>query len=290
MRRILTYVAVMAAAVACSKSTEQYGALVLSMSSDVEVDIQTRSAQTGAFDSYNIHISGIHTGNDPYSISLVFGETDWPLQLPFGLYSVTAESCTEDAAHSANDGFGCVRFMGRTEGVQVKTPSSAATDVAVVCTMANAKVSVAFDSGFLSDFQDVRAEISLDERTVAITSAQAQDVQAYFNVEDRSVLTYSVYGKIDGTEMKYTSSVLLRPAKHARLTFKSNHNGVLGPQVSVDKEIGTNEIDGAINPGSGSPVTGGDIEKPMIYVDYEIKDAVEVETVIDVIDKEDMTL
>jgi hypothetical protein len=210
--------------------------------------------------------------------------------LPYGLYSIMAESCAEDVAHSSNDGYGCVRFMGMTADVQVKSQSSLATAVSVVCTMANAKVSVAFDAGFLSDFQDVRAEITLGDRVTVITSSQASGVQAYFNVEAGSVLNYSVYGTIDGTELKYTSSIVLSPAKHARLTFKSNHNGVLGPQVSVDKEIGTNEISGSIDSGSGSPVTGGDIEKPVIYVDYEIKDAVEDETVIDVIDKEDMTL
>lgn len=290
MSRIFTYIAIVAIAVSCSKIPEQYGSLSLSISSDVEVDIQTRSEQNGAYDSYNIHISGVNTGNDPYDRSLVYGETDWPFVLPYGLYSIKAESCTEDVAHSANDGYGCVRFMGMTDDVQVEAPSSLSTDVSVVCTMANAKVSVAFDPGFLSDFQNVRAEIILGERQVVITSVQASDVQAYFNVETGSVLAYSVYGTIDGTELKYTSSIVLNPAKHARLTFKSNHNGVLGPQVSVDKEIGTNEISGSINPDSGSPVTGGDIEKPAIYVDYEVKDAVEVETVIDVIDKEDMTL
>lgn len=290
MRRIFTYIAIVAIAVSCSKIQEQYGSLSLSISSDVEVDIQTRSEQTGIYDSYNIHIAGVHTGNDPYSRSLVYGDTDWPFMLPYGLYSIMAESCTEDVAHSSNDGYGCVRFMGVTEDVQVKSPSSLATAVSVVCTMANAKVSVVFDSGFLSDFENVRAEIILGERDVEITSAQASDIQAYFNVEAGSVLTYSVYGTIDATELKYTSSIVLNPAKHARLTFKSNHNGVLGPQVSVDKEIGTNEISGSINPDSGSPVTGGDIEKPVIYVDYEIKEADEVTTVIDVIDKEDMTL
>lgn len=290
MRRTFIYIMILMIFVSCSKLSEQYGALALSVSSEVEVDVQTKSEQAGQFDSYNIHITGIHTGNDPYEASLVYGETDWPLTLPFGLYSITAESCTEDVAHSANEGFGCVRFMGMIEGVQVKTPVSTATDVSVVCTMANAKLSITFDDGFLSDFQNVRAEVVLGDRIVTITSDQASDVQAYFNVGQESVLTYTVYGTIDDVQMKYTSSIVLRPAKHARLTFKSNHNGILGPQVSVDKEIGTNEIEGAIDPESGTPVTGGDIESPVIYVDYEIKDAVEIETVIDVIDKEDMTL
>lgn len=291
MKRLLAYAIMILSAASCVQKLGPagYGALQLSVSSDVETEVQTRTT-AGPYDLYNIYISGVHTGNDPYSQTLVYGQTDWPFALPFGLYSVTAESCTPETAHTANKGFGCVRFLGVTEGVQVKTPASAATELTIVCTMANAKVSVAFDEGFLFDFQSVRAELAMAGRTLVISSEEASATQAYFNVEDGSEITYTVYGTIDGVELKYTSSIVLRPAKHARLTFKSNHNGVLGPQVSVDKEIGTNEINGEIDTESGTPVTGGDIEKPVIYVDYEIKDAVEVETVIDVIDKEDMTL
>ena len=296
MKRILTYAAILMAAVSCSSELNgpvSFGSLRLALDSDIEIDVATRSDETaGPYDDYNIHISGEHTGSDPYELDLVYGEAQWPLALPYGLYSVAAESCTEDEAHSLNDGYGAVRFHGVTEDVQIKSPVSEAVPVSVRCTMANAKVSVTFDEGFLSDFEDASVTLAISDRVLTLTSEQASSVQSYFNVDQQngSLMTYTVHGSIDGTPLQYSSTVLLRPAKHARLTFKSNHNGVLGPQVSVDKEIGTNEIEGEIVPGSGSEVTGGDIEKPVIYVDYEIKDAVEVETVIDVIDKEDMTL
>lgn len=291
IRRLYIYAIMLLAAASCSQKTsgpELYGSLDLRLSSEVEADVSTKAEEASTFALYNIRLTGTRTGNDPYTVSVVYGEIGEPLVLPYGLYSVEAESCTEDQAH---DGYGCVRFFGRTEDIQVKAPAENPVQVSVECHMANAKVSLDFDAGFLSDFENVRAELVMGGRKIELTPDQAASVQVYFNVSDiGSQITYSVYGSIDDVERKYTSYILLLPAKHAKLTFKSNHNGILGPQVTVDGELGTNEIQGTVNPGSGTPVTGGDIEKPVIYVDYEIKDAVEVETVIDVIDKEDMTL
>lgn len=291
MRRLHIYAFMLLAAASCSQkmsAPELYGSMDLRLSSDVEVEVAAKADDAGTFDLYNISITGTLTGNDPYTASAVYGQIEEPLVLPYGLYTIEAESCTVAQAH---EGYGCVRFRGVTEGIQVKSPAENPTQVSVECHMANAKVSVAFEDGFLSDFTGVRAELAMGDRKLTLTPDQAGLVQAYFNVDaSGSMIAYSVFGSVDGVERKYASSVFVLPAKHAMLTFKSNHNGILGPQVTVDGEMGTNEITGSIVPGSGTPVTGGDIEKPVIYVDYEIKDAVEIETVIDVIDKEDMTL
>lgn len=291
MRRLYIYAFMLLAVASCSQKLsgpDLYGSLDLKISFDVEAEVSTKTDDAGSFALYNISLTGTRTGNDPYTASVVYGEIEAPLVLPYGLYSVEAESCTEIQAH---EGYGCVRFYGMTEGVQVKAPVENPTPVSVECRMANAKVTVAFDEGFLSDFTDVRAELAMGDRKLTLTPEQASSVQAYFNVGvSGSEIHYSVFGSVDGVEREYASSILLMPAKHASLKFKSNHNGILGPQVTVDGEMGTNEITGSIDPGSGTPVTGGDIEKPVIYVDYDIKDAVEIDTVIDVIDKEDMTL
>lgn len=291
IRRLFTYISLVVLAVSCTQKMsgpQEFGAMDLRVSSDVEVDVSTKSDDKGRYDAYNISLYGIRTGNDPYSASVVYGQIAGPLTLPYGLYSVEAESCTESQAH---EGFGCVRFYGKTEGVQVKRPADNPTPVSVECRMANSRISVSFDEGFVADFESVSVDLSMGERLLTITPDNSSTALAYFNVSaEGSVISYAVKGSIDGVGRTYSSSILLMPAKHARLTFKSNHNGMLGPQVTVDAEIGTNEITGTINPGSGTPVTGGDIEKPVIYVDYQIKDAVVVETVIDVIDKEDMTL
>lgn len=291
MRRFYIYAIMLLAVASCSQKMsgpELYGSLDLRLSSEVEAEVSTKAEEASTFALYNIRLTGTKTGNDPYIASVVYGEIEEPLVLPCGLYSIAAESCTETQAH---EGYGCVRFYGKTDGIQVKTPAENPTPVSVECHMANSKISVSFDPGFLSDFEQVRAELAMGDRLITITSDQAASVMAYFNVGlTGSEIIYSVYGTIDDVERKYSSSILLLPAKHASLTFKSNHNGILGPQVTVDGEMGTNEIEGSVIPGSGTPVTGGDIEKPVIYVDYAIKDAVEIETIIDVIDKEDMTL
>ncbi len=291
MRRFYIYAIMLLAVASCSQKMsgpELYGSLDLRLSSEVEAEVSTKAEEASTFALYNIRLTGTKTGNDPYTASVVYGEIEEPLVLPYGLYSIEAESCTETQAH---EGYGCVRFYGKTDGIQIKTPAENPTPVSVECHMANSKISVSFDPGFLSDFEQVRAELVMGERIITITSDQAASVMAYFNVgQTGSEIIYSVYGTIDDVERQYSSSILLLPAKHASLTFKSNHNGILGPQVTVDGEMGTNEIEGSVIPGSGTPVTGGDIEKPVIYVEYAIKDAVEIETIIDVIDKEDMTL
>ena len=293
VRRCFIYAMLLIAIASCGKQPydRDFGAIDFSLSSEVEAEVVTRSAANGDLDAYNITLEGRLTGDDTYVQTLVYGEIEGPVRVPYGLYTVSAESCSPEDAHSFNSGYGCVRFFGMTEDVQVMTPAAAPTPVQVSCTMANAKVSVLFDEGFLSDFTSVSASLKMGERSVSVTSENSSLVQSYFNVGPAgSAVEYTVYGNVDDNTLKYTGTIYLLPAKHAKLVFKSNHNGVLGPQVTVDGEMGTNEIPGEIDPSSGTPVTGGEVECPVIYVDYQINDAVEVETVIDVIDKEDMTL
>jgi hypothetical protein len=122
-------------------------------------------------------------------------------------------------------------------------------------------------------------------RTIDVSSTEPD--AAYFNVDaSGSVFTYVISGEIAGVALSYTGELLLRPAKFAKISIKSNHNGVLGPGVSVQEEteIGVLELPGEININAGQEITGGAITIPVIYVDYEISPDVEdIDCVLDII-------
>ena len=256
---------------------EQRGEIRLALSSEVEMEVQTRSG----YDDYNIYIKGLKTGQDPYQDELEFSEMLNGYALPYGVYSVEAENCTAD---EAVEGLGRPRYYGIATDVRVKSPET--TDVTVDCRMGNSKVAVTFDEVFLNEFDEasVSVDLNIGGRTKNVLPGSSD--QIYFNVEaEGSVLTYIIYGKIDGNPLSYTGTILLRPAKFAHITVKSNHNGILGPGISIqdEVEIGTEAIAGEIDFEDGEEITGGTIEAPVIYVDYEIKDAVDINCILDVV-------
>lgn len=263
-------------------SRDESGLLSVSLTSEVEMEVKRKS---GVYDDYNIMINGTKTGQDPYSVTLLFTELAGGYVIPYGVYSVGAESCTPEHAHMADGGLGCARYQGVTEGIRVM---SGTTHVSVDCRMVNSKVQLFFDSGFLAEFDQasVYADISVGSRTVTVGHSDYMDKIHYFNVDPSgSEMIFTVYGSIDGIQRTYSGSMTLLPAKFAKVTVKSNHNGIIGPDVTVqdETEIGTNVIEGEIDIDSGSIITGGDVDVPVIYVDYEISPAVDVDCVLDVI-------
>ncbi len=268
--------------VSCSKeneATDQNGSIFVQISSEVEISVQTKS---DTFDDYNVYLNGTRTDQGDYSQSLTYAQMLEGCTLPYGVYSVEAENCT---AAEAEDGLGCARFYGRTDGVQVMSPE--VVTVAVDCRMVNAKAQISFDEALLSEFdpESVRAAMTVGERTISVSTTESD--AAYFNVDaSGSVFTYVVSGEIDGVALTYTGELLLRPAKFAKITIKSNHNGILGPGVSVQEEteVGVLELPGEIDINAGQEITGGTISIPVIYVDYEISTDVEdIDCVLDII-------
>lgn len=266
----------------CSKENgfaDKYGSIAVQISSEVEISVQTR---TTGFEDYKVYFIGTKTDQGSFYQELDYAAICGGYSLPYGLYTIEAENCT---AVQAEEGLGCARFYGKTDGVKVMSPEM--LTVAVDCRMVNAKAQITFDQDILNEFdaESVSAQMKVGERTISVSSDN-HDV-AYFNVDENgSVFTYVVYGEIDGVALTYTGELMLRPAKFARITIRSNHNGILGPGVTVQEEteIGVVELPGKIDINSGQEITGGTITLPIIYVEYEINPNVEdVDCVLDII-------
>ena len=74
----------------------------------------------------------------------------------------------------------------------------------------------------------------------------------------------------------------LYPAKWAKITIKSNHNGLIGPGVLVDGNMGSESFTEFIDPEEGNVVVDGTAATPSIQVDTQIDDATIVDCIIDI--------
>ena len=276
---------------ACNKELMEHqkmGSIDLSLSSDVEVAADTKTGD-GAVDcsGFLVDISGTTFLGQTYATEqYVYEAMPEVVTIPYGYYHVTAQNCLETVAEQ---GLGCVRYYGVSDQVDVLSQTPA--QVTVACQMVNGKVTMTFDESFLQDFSDVTVDISCT-RNVSMTSEQANHPSdVYFNVpSEGSLLKYTINGTVaKGTEnerrLTYTNSaseLLLLPAKWAKNTIKSNHNGVIGPGVNVDGEMGGDAFTEIINPEDGEDVITGDADLPAVQVDTEINDATVVDCVIDI--------
>lgn len=261
------------------------GSIALSLSSDREVVVDTKA---GAVDcsGFLVDIYGeTFLGQAYASEQYVYSQMPDKVDIPYGYYFVKAQSCLEQ---TAAQGLGCVRYegvSGRTD-VLSQTPQQ----VTVTCQMVNAKVTMTFDESFLEDFSDVTVDIKAT-RTVNLTTAQVlASSDVYFNLPaEGTELIYTIYGTVaKGTDsekrLSYTnaaSPTKLYPAKWAKITIRSNHNGLIGPGINVDGEMGGESYTEQIDPNEENEAQDGTMPSPSIYVDTQIDDATVVDCIID---------
>ena len=157
MKKLLALAGIALIAAACTNNDEPVQEcgqinLTLENSTAPEIEVSTRTVtdltETDAKD-YNIQV--LQNGNVKLESTnfLTFKNTTFIFPIGSG-YTVTAESCTEEVGQSANDGVGQIRYFGTSAPFEVKT--NEISNVKVTCTMANAKVSIAYDEVFAQDF------------------------------------------------------------------------------------------------------------------------------------------
>lgn len=150
MKKLLALAGIALIAAACTNNDEPVQEcgqinLTLENSTAPEIEVSTRTVtdltETDAKD-YNIQV----LQNDNVKLEstnfLTFKNTTFIFPIGSG-YTVTAESCTEEVGQSANDGVGQIRYFGTSAPFEVRT--NEISNVKVTCTMANAKVSIAYD-------------------------------------------------------------------------------------------------------------------------------------------------
>ena len=272
---------------ACNESvfeSQQMGSIALSLSSDIEVNAQTKAASVDCSE-FIVSINGTTLMGNSYSSESLYKEMTG--LVPFGSYVLSAQSCTETTAVEANSGFGCVRYVGESENVSVRSVES--VPVSITCHMVNAKASIFLDESFTADFTDITASLSVNNRTVTVIDQDNTigGKEVYFNVpESGASLVYTVTGKIGEKTLTYTnasSPMLLKAAKWAKITIKSNHNGNIGkPDIDVDDTLDNSHHTEYIDPETGSDIVDGSMNLPSIFVDTYMHEATVIDCVLEV--------
>lgn len=268
----------------------QMGSISLSLLSDVEIVAPTKAGSVDT-DNFTVTIQGEQATGEKYIRNYIYGQMHDTETIPFGIYDISAESCT---VTKAVEGLGCVRYYGVTEDVEID--SSKPETVTLRCKMVNAKASLTLDQSFLDDFDDISASLKIGEREVQVPLTQnpAGGQEIYFNVpETGGNLVYTVTATIaKGTdqerELTYTNAnssqpMILLPAKWAKILIKSNRNGSIGgPDISVDDEMGENSSTEFIDPEGGTEIVEGNMNLPKIKVNTTLADATVIDCVLDV--------
>ncbi len=164
-------------------------------------------------------------------------------------YVLTAESCTEAEAESANQGWGQARATGKESFAVAANESKTVT---VNCGLANSSVSVDFSDYITSMFSNYSIEIHATDATDRSFSFNENNYKfktAYFNVgESGRELTYTV--TLPSPYKVYTRTLEIAPSKSYKLSVKVGGEGTSTTaklEVTVDgtllkEEILTKEI------------------------------------------------
>lgn len=149
----------------CSSVEEAYNNVCLKIGEDISapVCVYVKSASESEVTSEQIDAFSLRV--DGTKISGTYGAIkNETYKLKVGTYTARAESITAEAAETASDSYGCVRYYGETE-FEVKTLETT-QNVNIDCSIANARVAVLltedFTSYFVADVTDVRISDTQD--------------------------------------------------------------------------------------------------------------------------------
>lgn len=139
-------------------------------------------------------------------------------------YVLTAESCTEAEAESANQGWGQARASGKESFAIVKDESKTVT---VNCGVVNSSVSVKFSDYITSMFTTYSIELHATDatsRTFTFDKSNYTFKTAYFNVgESGRKVAYTV--SLPSFKNPYTGTLTLEPSKSYNLSVKVEGEG-----------------------------------------------------------------
>lgn len=151
-------------------------------------------------------------------------------------YVLTAESCTEAEAESANQGWGQARATGKESFAVAANESKTVT---VSCGLANSSVSVDFSDYITSMYTSYSIELHATDatsRTFTFDKSNYTFKTAYFNVsESKRELAYTV--TLPSFEKPYTGTLTLEPSKSYKLSVKvkgEGTNATVTLNVTVD--------------------------------------------------------
>lgn len=203
---------------ACTNEDEpalsnETGEIRFSVVDTTAVEITTKASLD--FDVNKFKVSLSH-GNDPAS-TWIYGDiagTTITRSAGSG-YLLTAESCTEAEAESANNGWGKARVYGEE---MFDIVANETKNVTVSCGLANSSVEVEFSDYITSTFNEYSITIDPDGRNLTFDERNHGFKTAYFNVDESQKLMYAV--TLPYFEKPYTGTLTLEPSKSHKLSVK----------------------------------------------------------------------
>lgn len=223
--------------------SEETGEIRFSVVDTTEVEITTKASLNFDVDEFSVSLS---RGDEPIFSNRKYGDIAGSVMTCSASsdYVLTAESCTEAEAESANQGWGQARATGKETFAVAANESKTVT---VSCGLANSSVSVGFSDYITSMYTSYSIELHATDatsRTFTFDKSNYTFKTAYFNVgESGRKLDYTV--TLPSLKEPYTGTLTLEPSKSYKLSVKVEGEGTSTTatlEVSVDGTLLKEEI------------------------------------------------
>ena len=197
--------------------SEGTGEIRFSVVDTTEVEITTRASYYFDVNKFNV---SLNRGSEQIFSNKKYGDLAGKTFTYSASpdYVLTAESCTEAEAESANQGWGQARASGKESFAIVKDESK---------TVVNSSVSVKFSDYITSMFTTYSIELHATDatsRTFTFDKSNYTFKTAYFNVgESGRKVAYTV--SLPSLENPYTGELTLEPSKSYNLSVKVEGEG-----------------------------------------------------------------
>lgn len=206
---------------------------------DIQDIVISRAGEQVADGSYNVDDFKVNL-TDKNGISIFQGKVYSELNaadrtLPVGTgYKIMVESCSQEEALTANDGWGQMRFTGETT-FEIKNNET--TPLEVNCTLQNAGLMVIFDESFTSKFP-VYAATTQDTRALVFKGTTTGKVACYNVEEENNSISLKLTGSAGGwsDRIDIVKEVSIVKGKIMRLTVIYDDNS-----GDLDIDFGTDE-------------------------------------------------
>lgn len=203
--------------------SEETGEILFSVVDTTEVEITTKASHSFNVDEFKVSLS---RGNESIFSNKKYGDIAGSVITCSASsdYMLTAESCTETEAESANQGWGQARAAGKEEFAVAANESKT---IPVNCGVANSSVSVEFSDYITSMYTNYYIELHATDatsRTFTFDENNYTFKTAYFNVgKSGRVLAYTV--NLPNLEKPYPGTLTLEPSKSYTLSVKVEGEG-----------------------------------------------------------------
>ena len=188
------------------------GKVMLSLSTDLSIDIKSEASPISEFDDYRFRFVGV----DGYATSDYYRYGDVPKTMTWylGIFRLQAESCT---AEQAETGRGCLRYEGISQPFSIINDQTATASV--ICTVANVRVNVTFNDQMFMSFADFYISVEsvmvpvfeeddagntveiMPEQSMRTLDFNTIEKTGYFNIHSGEMnLKYRLYIRMDGAE------------------------------------------------------------------------------------------